>query len=67
MMLWLLIMRWNNMTTLEKLFNIDITDVITIPLAVLVVSVITGDLTIGGVVGAIIGNRVYALLVRDKQ
>ena len=60
-------MRWNNMTTLEKLFNIDITDVITIPLAVLVVSVITGDLAIGGVVGAIIGNRVYALLIRDKQ
>ena len=60
-------MRWNNMTTLEKLFNIDITDVITIPLAVLVVSVITGDLTIGGVVGVIIGNRVYALLIRDKQ
>jgi len=55
------------MTTLEKLFNIDITDVITIPLAVLVVSVITGDLAIGGVVGAIIGNRVYALLIRDKQ
>jgi hypothetical protein len=55
------------MTTLEKLFNIDITDVITIPLAVLVVSVITGDLAIGGVVGVIIGNRVYALLIRDKQ
>jgi len=49
------------MTTVEKLFDVDVSDLISIPLAVIAVSWFTGDLNVGGVIGVIIGNRLWSL------
>lgn len=52
------------MTTIQKLFNITVVDVITIILAIPVVMFLTGDMNTGGLVGIVIGNRVAAIVTR---
>lgn len=46
------------MTTLEKLVDVNVTDVISIPLAVILVSWFTGGIS----VAVVIGNRLWSLI-----
>lgn len=52
------------MTTLEKLVDISVVDVISIPAALIAVALLTGGLNIGGVIGVIVGNRICRVLAK---
>lgn len=53
------------MTTLEKLVEVDLGDVISMLLASVALAWITGGLNVGGVIGIIIGNRLCSLFLKD--
>jgi hypothetical protein len=53
------------MTTLEKLVDVDVNDVVTMAVAALLVEIMfTNGLNAGGVVGVIIGNRIMSVLMK---
>jgi hypothetical protein len=53
------------MTTMQKLFNIEVSDVITMILAIPAVMLLTGgEMNAGGLIGIVIGNRIYSVLVK---
>lgn len=47
---------------LAKLFTVTVSDVISIALAAIVLAMIFGELTIGGIVGILIGNRLFKMM-----
>jgi len=49
------------MTIAQKLFNITVSDVITMTIAALVVTWFVGDFNWGTAVGGIVGNRLVAI------
>jgi hypothetical protein len=51
------------MTVLQKLFNITVSDVITMILAIPMVMLITGDMNAGALIGIVIGNRIYSVFI----
>jgi len=53
------------MTTLEKLVDVNVTDVISIPLTIVLVAWFTGGLTVTGVIGVIIANRIWSVFSKD--
>lgn len=52
------------MTVLQKLFNIEVIDVITIILAIPVVMLLVGGINAGGLIGIVLGNRLIALFTK---
>jgi hypothetical protein len=52
------------MTVLQKLFNITVSDVITIILAIPVVMLVAGGINAGGLIGIVIGNRIGSFLLK---
>jgi hypothetical protein len=50
------------MSMTKKLFNITVSDVISIALAALIVAWIVDDFNIAGAIGIILGNRIWALV-----
>lgn len=53
------------MTTLEKLVDVDVIDVISILLAIVFVAWYIGGLSVDGVIGVIIVNRLCSLFLKD--
>lgn len=53
------------MTTVGKLFDVSVVDVISIPLAIVLVAWFTGGLTVAGVIGVIIANRIWSVFSKD--
>lgn len=47
---------------LAKLFTVTISDVISITLAAIILTMIVSELNIGGIVGVLIGNRLYRMM-----
>ena len=59
----LLASRGVDMTVLQKLFNITVSDVITMILAIPMVMLITGGMNAGALIGIVIGNRIYSVFI----
>jgi hypothetical protein len=52
------------MMNLNKLWDVNVWDVISMPLALIAVVVMAGDVNAGAVIGVIVGNRLWAVLGR---
>jgi hypothetical protein len=49
---------------MQKLFNITVSDVITMILAIPLVMLVTGGINVGGLIGIVIGNRICSFLLK---
>jgi hypothetical protein len=50
---------------MQKLFNITVSDVITMIIAIPILMLITGGMfNAGGLIGIVLGNRIYSLLAK---
>lgn len=50
------------MTTLEKLFDVNFSDVSSICIALVIIGLIYSEISGSMVIGAIIGNRIWAMM-----